>query len=1068
MKLSSAPSIDERMMELRSIGKNPFASGDDVRVRLEATSLQIFTDAQAGLFEFTNLEDLDWLTQATVGESYLAEVIAADLKLGALQLRVMRFKRREMWPNVCDVGLDDQAIGDVGSKFMNSTTDVSKILAWLHSQVHIEGQVPRLIVQIGGGEDLNLSAFRLVGGQVVVDVQLINGALSVKEVTRRPRRKEGNFILIQGEIHFDDATRLGKLSQAELQVVQQLSEVENSYLAVWNEYNELERASARKAAEHIGWARYDYCFSHGNGDLEFALVPEDRSELFRQQLGKEVVGLEVGESVAIQSETAEERSPRVFGEGRFGASGTLILTPNRRISLQDVPQRGKIAGAYTLDQVRIDRRDDAKAAIAEAATFPVRQLGLLLSDMPLEDPGRARRQEPMSQKVLEILGGAPTEAQIRAIDLAINSNDIVLIQGPPGTGKTRVIAAIQARLTEISKTASASSKRVLLTSYQHDAVGNLVEASRDGMLPAVRLGRNNTKDFEAALAPWRLDLLKRLSEKYETSDEHLLVRAFEDLRLRKIAFETHTYDVRSAIGLLQWIAKRADLVGEKVVRKANSLATELEHHLGSASGTRKDEALFLLARQLRSTVQGFADDGVLCADRAIRTQAFHDKLNTQQRQQLLDVVNGAVPAEVAVEWMESIRNDVLDRLLRARFRAGILIAMPAVQDILNQALDAARWQINTSVGDVVLAVEYFRSAMTKDPDLAFNSMRNYTRALAATCQQSVSFEMRQTQNIPFDTVIVDEAARANPLDLMVPMSLASGRIILVGDHRQLPQLLDTDLVSQFSDRHDPSVVNEVLNKSLFEQLFNKLKSDDLTHGIKRVVTLDQQFRCHPVLGSFISEQFYAPFGEPSSNGALDVKRFSHDLSDYENAVCAWIDVKRHDGAEHKGAFSLSRKCEADVIVEELRTVLQEQPALTCGVITFYSGQVRVIWEAMLEAGLAQRNNHDFILNPSVPWLHTKEGSPRVRIGTVDAFQGREFDIVFLSTVRSNSGRRGRVDYGFLVLANRLCVAMSRQRRLLVVVGDAEMFTTERGRSAVPALAAFYDLTGGSHGLRRAI
>lgn len=109
----------------------------------------------------------------------------------------------------------------------------------------------------------------------------------------------------------------------------------------------------------------------------------------------------------------------------------------------------------------------------------------------------------------------------------------------------------------------------------------------------------------------------------------------------------------------------------------------------------------------------------------------------------------------------------------------------------------------------------------------------------------------------------------------------------------------------------------------------------------------------------------------------------------------------------------------------------------------------------------------FELNPSVPWLHSERGLPRVRIGSVDAFQGREFDVVYLSTTRSSKpGKRSANRFGFLVLPNRLCVAMSRQRKLLVAVGDAAQMTSPEGREAVPALAAFYDLTGGDHGFRR--
>jgi len=65
--------------------------------------------------------------------------------------------------------------------------------------------------------------------------------------------------------------------------------------------------------------------------------------------------------------------------------------------------------------------------------------------------------------------------------------------------------------------------------------------------------------------------------------------------------------------------------------------------------------------------------------------------------------------------------------------------------------------------------------------------------------------------------------------------------------------------------------------------------------------------------------------------------------------------------------------------------------------------------------------------------HLKE---RIRVGTVDAFQGKEFDVVFLSMTRSNDlpitdNRSLRRKFGHLMLENRLCVAMSRQQRLLI-------------------------------------
>lgn len=63
----------------------------------------------------------------------------------------------------------------------------------------------------------------------------------------------------------------------------------------------------------------------------------------------------------------------------------------------------------------------------------------------------------------------------------------------------------------------------------------------------------------------------------------------------------------------------------------------------------------------------------------------------------------------------------------------------------------------------------------------------------------------------------------------------------------------------------------------------------------------------------------------------------------------------------------------------------------------------------------------------------------VEINTVDAFQGRETDIIFYSIVRSNP--RGNI--GFLKDARRLNVALSRAKELLVIVGDHGTVTQEK-------------------------
>ena len=58
----------------------------------------------------------------------------------------------------------------------------------------------------------------------------------------------------------------------------------------------------------------------------------------------------------------------------------------------------------------------------------------------------------------------------------------------------------------------------------------------------------------------------------------------------------------------------------------------------------------------------------------------------------------------------------------------------------------------------------------------------------------------------------------------------------------------------------------------------------------------------------------------------------------------------------------------------------------------------------------------------------------MRVGSVDSFQGRERDVILLSSVRSNANG----ELGFLHDPRRLCVAITRARRALIVVGDARV------------------------------
>ena len=67
----------------------------------------------------------------------------------------------------------------------------------------------------------------------------------------------------------------------------------------------------------------------------------------------------------------------------------------------------------------------------------------------------------------------------------------------------------------------------------------------------------------------------------------------------------------------------------------------------------------------------------------------------------------------------------------------------------------------------------------------------------------------------------------------------------------------------------------------------------------------------------------------------------------------------------------------------------------------------------------------------------KLGDNAFRIDVVDKFQGMERNIVIVSTVRSNKKNK----MGFADRIERINVAFSRAKRLLIVVGDKQFFET---------------------------
>ena len=252
------------------------------------------------------------------------------------------------------------------------------------------------------------------------------------------------------------------------------------------------------------------------------------------------------------------------------------------------------------------------------------------------------------------------------------------------------------------------------------------------------------------------------------------------------------------------------------------------------------------------------------------------------------------------------------------------------------------------------ALAEFLVELESNPYGMIDAVSDYSFAFAATCQQSVNRQMQDQkgitgndpeQKIVYDFVIVDEAARVSPRDLMIPMAQGK-RIILVGDHRQLPHIIDDEVARQMEEGETGQEESDWLKKSMFQYLFSeRLKTLEENDGITRRVTLDKQYRMHPLLGDFISRNFYERF-DRRRNSVPDepASDFVHNLPDTDGKPAAWLDVPAAKGKHERRGTSWTRPAEATAIARQLQEWMNSDAGknLSFGVISFYKAQAELI------------------------------------------------------------------------------------------------------------------------------
>jgi len=279
--------------------------------------------------------------------------------------------------------------------------------------------------------------------------------------------------------------------------------------------------------------------------------------------------------------------------------------------------------------------------------------------------------------------------------------------------------------------------------------------------------------------------------------------------------------------------------------------------------------------------------------------------------------------------------------------------------------------------------------------------RELLEAADVICCTAVGAGDPRLSRFKFHTILIDESMQATEPECMVPVVLGARQLVLVGDHCQLGPVVMCKKAARAG-----------LSRSLFERL--------VVLGI-RPIRLEVQYRMHPALSEFPSNLFYEGSLQNGVHGTerkLKGIEFPWPLQDKPMFFYCCQGQEEIAGS---GTSYLNRTEAA--YVEKITTKFLKSGLRPdqLGIITPYEGQ---------RAFLVQYMQH----NGS---YHTKLYQ-EIEVASVDAFQGREKDIIIFSCVRSNEHQ----GIGFLNDPRRLNVALTRARYGIIIVGNPKVLSKQ--------------------------
>lgn len=652
---------------------------------------------------------------------------------------------------------------------------------------------------------------------------------------------------------------------------------------------------------------------------------------------------------------------------------TIDVTP-----LNAQPNDIPISGNISLNTNQMSRAIEKQRIALDSVVYN-RCVNPLLKSLLIE-PSQATPPERIEK--IELFQDEIDSDKLGALNAALGNNNIVAIQGPPGTGKTTLIAEIVLQYLKRNPL-----HRILLSSQTHIALDNVIErvCGTTVELEIVRIGRPEDPKIADAVKPLLLESkVKSWAEKVAKNAESFF----------KLWAESSDID-SIQIGLGVRVEKLI------VLLRTKALILDKLHSTNAAKISLDEQQ------------DQFIDDkgGVTSNELEYETEGAQEEIETLNQQ--LSAMN---QTENTLRKNLSTFNTDGSELSKLSFN------------------ELSEW-LNVFLPDEP-AISHFRKLLEiseewilrvgKTQDF-YPAILGSSQVIAGTCIGMAS--VPGIQDVSFDLCIIDEASKATPTEVLVPMA-RSKKWVLVGDPKQLPPFIeqefqkDNDLIDEYG------LSTEFLKETLLERFLTELPK----HSAKE---LNKQYRMVEGIGNLVSHCFY------NEKLESEKKESDLDLTPSFATPVTWLSTSslktRHDeevGNSHKNS------AEVTVVIRALKRIefiaKAKRKKISIAIIAGYIAQVDEIDMAIDRETRFSK------------WLD-------ISCNSVDAFQGRQADICIYSVTRSNT--IGKI--GFLREFPRLNVALSRAKSHLIIVGDHVFCRTAKGENPFVEVIKYIEMNSTS-------